>query len=364
MALTDDSAFSLSPDPEESKHLETPADPITSRPENILDPGFSLTLRPMRYPQFFEMYEDAIKNTWTVDEIDFSDDLVDLRKMLPAEKHLINRLVAFFATGDSIVANNLVLNLYKHINAPEARMYLSRQLYEEALHVQFYLTLLDNYIPDIKEREEAFTAINNIPSIKQKGEFCFKWMGTMEKVDELRSEEDQRTFLLNLICFAACIEGLFFFAAFAYVYFLRSKGLLNGLAAGTNWVFRDESCHMNFAFEVVNRARNEQPELWNDQLMEDIQNMIQEAVECEMKFAEDVLGGGINGMSLKDTREYLQFVADQRLMQLGLEPIYRSKNPFDFMALQDVQELTNFFEKTVTSYQVGVEGAVSFDEDF
>ncbi len=111
----------------------------------ILDPGFDLTLRPMRYPVFFEMYRDAIKNTWTVDEIDFSDDLVDLdRKLMPAEKHLVSRLVAFFATGDSIVSNNLVLNLYQHINAPEARMYLSRQLYEEALHVQFYLNLLDN----------------------------------------------------------------------------------------------------------------------------------------------------------------------------------------------------------------------------
>ncbi len=364
MALTEDNAAPIISEPEITTSEEEHPQSTSARPENILDPGFNLTLRPMKYPQFFEMYKDAIKNTWTVDEIDFSDDLVDLRKMLPAEKHLINRLVAFFATGDSIVANNLVLNLYRHINAPEARMYLSRQLYEEALHVQFYLTLLDNYIPDIKEREQAFAAIENIPSIKQKGDFCFKWMGTMEDLEEVRTEEDQRTFLLNLICFAACIEGLFFFAAFAYVYFLRSKGLLNGLAAGTNWVFRDESCHMNFAFEVVNTARKQQPELWTPELMEDIRNMLQEAVECEMKFAEDVLGGGVNGMSLKDTREYLQFVADQRLMQLGLEPIYRSKNPFDFMALQDVQELTNFFEKTVTSYQVGVEGDVAFDEDF
>ena len=117
-------------------------------PGKILDPGFNLTLRPMKYPVFYDMYQDAIKNTWTVEEIDFSDDVVDLdRKLLPAERHLINRLVAFFATGDSIVANNLVLNLYQHINSPEARMYLSRQLYEEALHVQFYLTLLDTYIP-------------------------------------------------------------------------------------------------------------------------------------------------------------------------------------------------------------------------
>ena len=129
----------------------------------ILDPGLDLTLRPMRYPEFYERYRTPIRNTWTVEEIDFSDDLVDLRKMLPAERHLIRRLVAFFATGDSIVANNLVLNLYKHINAPEARLYLSRQLFEEALHVQFYLTLLDTYLPDHDERAEAFAAIENDP---------------------------------------------------------------------------------------------------------------------------------------------------------------------------------------------------------
>ena len=364
MALTEDNAVPIIPESETTNTVEASPLPVSKRPENILDPGFNLTLRPMKYPQFFEMYKAAIKNTWTVDEIDFSDDHVDLRDMAPSEKHLISRLVAFFATGDSIVSNNLVLNLYKHINAPEARMYLSRQLYEEALHVQFYLTLLDSYIPDMKEREEAFAAIHNIPSIKQKGDFCFKWMGTMESLDELTSEDEQRTFLRNLICFAACIEGLFFFAAFAYVYFLRDKGLLNGLAAGTNWVFRDESAHMNFAFEVVRTVRNEQPELWTPELVEDIKEMLRDAVDCEMKFADDVLGGGITGMSLSDTREYLQFVADSRLQQLGIEPMYGSKNPFDIMALQDVPELTNFFEKTVTAYQVGVEGEVEFSDDF
>src|SRR5262249_44168005 len=208
----------------------------------ILEPGFDLTLRPMRYPMFYEMYRNAIKNTWPVEEVAFSTDLADLRaRMTPAERHLINRLVAFFATGDSIVGNNLVLNLYKHVNAPEARMYLSRQLYEEALHVQFYLTLLDNYLPDMAEREAAFAAVDNIPSIKLKADFCFKWIESIEGLDRLETRADRRAFLLNLVCFAACIEGLFFFAAFAYVYFLRSKGLLHGLATGTNWVFRDES---------------------------------------------------------------------------------------------------------------------------
>jgi ribonucleoside-diphosphate reductase beta chain len=347
--------------------VDAPIDLTTPDPGAgaLLDPGFHLTLRPMRYPQFYDMYRDAIRNTWTVEEIDFSDDLVDLqRKLLPAERHLINRLVAFFATGDSIVSNNLVLNLYKHINTPEGRMYLSRQLYEEALHVQFYLTLLDTYIPEHEQRAEAFAAIENIPSIRAKGEFCFKWIDSINGLDELRTPEHRKQFLLNLICFAACIEGLFFFGAFAYVYFLRSKGLLNGLAAGTNWVFRDESCHMNFAFEVIAQVRREEPELFDDDLGRRVAEMIDEAVACEYGFAEDLLSQGISGMSLTDMREYLQFVADQRLVTLGLPKRYGSKNPFAFMELQDVQELTNFFERTVSAYQVAVDGEVAFDEDF
>jgi len=331
----------------------------------ILDPGLDLTLRPMRYPELYEMYKDAIKNTWTVDEVDFSTDLNDLRtKMSPSEKHLLKRLVAFFATGDSIVSNNLVLNLYKHINSPEARLYLSRQLYEEALHVQFYLTLLDSYIPDPEERSEAFSAIDNIPSIRKKAEFSFKWMESANKLDKLETKEDRRKFLMNLICFATCIEGLFFFAAFAYVYFLRSKGLLGGLATGTNWVFRDESCHMNFAFEIVNIVRKEEPGLFDAEMVSDIREMLIDAVDCETTFAEDLLSLGVAGLSLRDMRKYLEYTADQRMLNLGLEPIYGAQNPFDFMQLQDTQELANFFERRVSAYQMGVSGDVAFNESF
>ncbi|MFK7824660.1 MAG: ribonucleotide-diphosphate reductase subunit beta [Oligoflexales bacterium] len=330
----------------------------------LLSPGYELTLRPMKYPQFYEMYRGAIKNTWTVEEVDFSTDMADLAKMTEGERHLINRLVAFFATGDSIVANNLVLNLYQHINSPEARMFLSRQLYEEALHVQFYLTLLDTYLPDVDERIKAFQAIESIPSIKQKGEFCFKWMNSIDSLDKLVTKDDRRKFILNLICFATCIEGLFFFAAFAYVYFLRSKGLLHGLATGTNWVFRDESCHMNFAFEVIKQVREEEPDLFDKDLEVQIIKMLNEAIECEMSFADDVLSLGVVGLSPSDMRKYLEYIADQRLVMLNIAPLFNSENPFAFMELQDVQELTNFFERRVASYQVGIEGSVSFTEDF
>jgi len=335
------------------------------RNHSLLDAGFDLTLRPMRYPRFYEMYRAAIKNTWTVEEIDFQIDLGHLsQRMTPADRHLIERLVAFFATGDSIVSNNLVISLYRHINSPEARMYLSRQLFEEALHIQFYLTLLDNYVPDQQRRAQAFAAIENIPSIRRKAEFCQKWTDSVFEVGQIRNDDDKRRFLLNLTCFASCIEGLFFFGAFAYVYFLRSRGLLPGLAAGTNWVFRDESAHMAFAFEVLNTVRREEPHLFDAGWAKDVQAMIEEAVECEAAFAEDVLSGGVVGLTKKEMRQYLEYVADQRLTALRLPVRYNARNPFPFMELQDVQELTNFFERRVSAYQVAVQGQVAFDEAF
>jgi ribonucleoside-diphosphate reductase beta chain len=186
----------------------------------------------------------------------------------------------------------------------------------------------------------------------------------LDALRELRTAGDGRSFLLNLICFAACIEGLVFYGTFAYVYFLRSRGLLNGLASGTNWVFRDESMHMAFAFAfvVVGVVRAEEPELFDAELTSQVREMLAEAVECEVQFAEDLLEHGVSGMSLADMREYLQHVADRCLVQLGIEPLYGSANPFAFMELQDVQELSNFFERRVSAYQVGVSGDVSFDD--
>jgi ribonucleoside-diphosphate reductase beta chain len=297
--------------------------------------------------------------------VDFSTDVTDLRqKMNPAEQHLIKRLVAFFATGDSIVGNNLVLNLYKHINSPEARMYLSRQLYEEAVHVQFYLTLLDTYIPDPNERAAAFSAVENIDSIKKKADFCFKWIDSINEMESVQTEADMKNFLLNLACFACCIEGLFFFAAFAYVYFLRSRGLLQGLATGTNWVFRDESAHIEFALEVIATVRRERPHLFDAEFESRVRDMIRDAVDCESQFAEDTLSGGVSGLSSASMRQYLEYIADRRLAALGIQPMYNSRNPFDFMDLQDVQELTNFFERRVSSYQTAVSGEVNFAEEF
>jgi ribonucleoside-diphosphate reductase beta chain len=338
---------------------------LVTRPARLLDPGLCLTLRPMQYPAFYEMYKAAIKNTWAVEEVDFSTDAADLQtRMTPAERHLVSRLVAFFATGDSIVSNNLVLNLYQHVNSPEARLYLSRQLFEEAQHVEFYLTLLDTYVAEEAERFRAFAALEHIPSIERKAAFCMRWLNSIYEIRSLQTREDRRKFLLNLICFAACVEGLFFFAAFAYVYFLRSRGLLHGLSGGTNWVFRDESAHMAFAFEVVRTVRREEPDLFDAELEASVYAMLDEAIDCETQFARDLLEQGVAGLSVADVRQYLEYCAGQRLATLGMERRYQARNPFPFMDLQDVQELANFFERRVSAYQVGVSGEVVLDARF
>ncbi|MBC7544460.1 MAG: ribonucleotide-diphosphate reductase subunit beta [Candidatus Sericytochromatia bacterium] len=320
-----------------------------------------MTLRPMRYPQFFQQYRDSQKNLWTTDELDFSIDLTDLRERITApEAHLIRRLVAFFATADNIVAHNLVLNLYKHVNSPEYRMFLGKQLYDEMLHVETYLLLVDTYISDPEERREAFAAYESIPSVKAKADFAFRYMDSIEKLDVLDTDDKKQQFVINLICFASCIEGLFFFSSFAYVYFLRSKGLLPGLATATNWVFRDESMHLEAAMTVVAELRVEYPALFTPALESTVRQMIGEAIEIELQFADDVLQLGVTGISRGQMADYLRYCADQRLVQLGYAPQYKVGNPFGFMTLQDVQPLTNFFEKRVTEYQKGFE--VKLDE--
>ena len=334
----------------------------------ILDSELDLTLRPMKYPQFFQMYRNSIKNIWTTDELDFSVDFEHLRdRISPTEAHLIKRLVAFFATADNIVAHNLVLNFYKHVNSPEYRMFLGKQLFDEMLHVETYLLLVDNYIPDADERKAAFDAYKTIPSVQRKADFCFKYMDSINELENLKTHENKRQFLVNLICFAACVEGLFFFGSFAYVYYLRSRGLLPGLATATNWVFRDETMHIDGAMGVIHTIRAEYPELFDAAMTKTVYAMIEEAIEVEMNFCADALTFGVSGLSPDLMKEYLKFCADQRLVQMGFEKKYGASNPFPFMMLQDVQPLTNFFEKRVTEYQKGLTvkpDDISFDVAF
>ncbi len=331
--------------------------------EDILNPGYALTLRPMKYPNFYKLYKTSKDNNWTTEELSFNTDQQDLRNLTLAESNIVKMIVAFFATGDQIVANNLAVVLYKHVNSPEARMFYSRQIYEEANHIEFYKTLLEAYIPDGKEQEMMFKAVETIPSIKAKADWAMKWMDQTSKIDRIETMEDRKNFLMNMLAFACGIEGLFFFAAFAYVYYLRDRNLLHGLASGTNWVFRDESMHMRFAFEVVDVIRDENPGIWDADMENRFRVMLEEAIQCEMQFGDDVLAYDVIGMSKKDMLEYLRYVADGHLRRMGMPPVYNASCPFAFMLKQDVQALTSFFERTVAEYTVGIGGDVDLNVD-
>ncbi len=298
----------------------------------ILDPGFNLVLRPMKYPVFNDLFNKKIGNSWTLNQIDLSADLIDLNKKIsPRVKGLILRLLAFFATNESLVSNNLALNLYKHVNSPEARLYLSRQLYEESLHTQFYLTLLDRYSSNPEETHQAFVTNKMTPALQHKINFCLKWMNSVNSLDRLITIEDRRQFLMNLICFSNCVEGLFFSGAFASIFFLQSKGLFIGFAKAANNIFHEKREHAQAALEVIKIALLEEPNLFNEQMKDMIILMMEDAIDAEMAFAKNILDTGIEGLLLTDMRQYLEFAADQYLEELQIPVRYLVKNPFPFM---------------------------------
>lgn len=335
----------------------------------ILEPGLTLKMRPMTYPKFYDQYKTAIKNTWTPEEVSFQTDISDIRdKLTLGEKHVLNRVISFFAVGDLLVLHNAIRNLSKHVNSPEALLYYARQIFEESLHQDFYNILLDNYIPDMSEREKIFDAINTLPSVKKKADFCLKWFNDSVDLGELDTSEKRQTYLMNMITFASAVEGIQFFASFVYVFWLRSRGLMNGLGDGTQWVFRDESMHMNFAFSMVDTIKEEYPELWTIELQDSVVMMLKDAIAVEMSFAEDVLSEGVIGLSLTGIENYLKFMADKHLQRLGIDYHFNGKNEFPFMELQNLETLTNFFERKTSDYSLGSarQGAeaVSFTSDF
>ena len=331
----------------------------------LLDPGMDLTLRPMRYPHFFDRYRDAIKNTWTVEEVDLHSDLADLASMSAAERHLVSRLVAFFATGDTIVANNLVLNLYQHVNSPEGRLYLSRQLFEEAVHVQFYLNLLDTYVPDEQERFEAFAAIENIPSIRRKADFCFRWIDSiyaLQRAGDPRGPAGvpaQPDLLRRVHRGPVLLRRLRVRVLPALARPAQRAGVGHELG-----VPRRVDAHGVRVRRRRHRSRRG---------TRPVRRRTGRAGPRHARRGRRVRGAVRRGPARPGRA---RDVADRhaRIPPARRRPAARAarhrrrctarRNPFAFMELQDVQELSNFFERRVSAYQVGVTGTVSFDDDF
>jgi len=321
--------------------------------EPLLDPNDDrFTMFPIKYGDIWEMYKKAEASFWTAEEVDLSDDMVHWNKLNNDEKHFIKHILAFFAASDGIVLENLGVRFMGEVQFPEARAFYGFQIAIENIHSEMYSLLIDAYVKDAKEKTYLFQAIQNIPCIAKKADWAFKWI------------ESSADFAERLIAFA-CIEGIFFSGSFCSIYWLKKRGLMPGLTFSNELISRDEGLHRDFAcllYSYINKKPNESV----------VRQIVKEAVEIEKEFVCDALPCALVGMNADLMSEYIEYVADHLLGQLGMAKEYNATNPFDWMELISLQGKTNFFEKRVGEYQksgvmnsLNAEAAkFSLDEDF
>ena len=299
-------------------------------------------LFPLKYHDIWEMYKKAEHSFWTAEEIDLVQDLTDWNEKLnDNEKHYIKNVLAFFAASDGIVNENLAENFLKEVQYPEAKCFYGFQIAMENVHSETYSLLIDTYIKDLQERDKLFKAIDTIPSVKKKAEWALKWI-----------ESDD--FAERLIAFAA-VEGLFFSGSFCSIFWLKKRGLMPGLSFSNELISRDEGLHCSFATLLYTRH------IKNKLSQERVREIICEAVEIEKEFVEDSLPVSLIGMNAKLMKQYIEFVADYWLVDLGCGRIYNSENPFDFMDMLSLQGKTNFFENRVSEYKKPSDRSIDYD---
>ena len=317
--------------------------------ENILKENPSrFVLFPIKYNDIWEMYKTAEHSFWTAEEIDLMQDLTDWEsKLNNDEKHYIKNVLAFFAASDGIVNENLAENFLKEVQYPEAKSFYGFQIAMENIHSETYSLLIDTYIKDDNEKDHLFNAIETVPSVKKKAEWALKWI-----------ESD--SFAERLIAFAA-VEGIFFSGSFCSIFWLKKRGLMPGLAFSNELISRDEGLHCEFACLLHNKYIN------NKVSESRITEIITEAVEIEKEFVTDSLPVSLIGMNAKLMQQYIEFVADFWLTELGCKKVYNVENPFDFMDMLSLQNKSNFFEKRTSEYQKVSDKKIDFenlDDDF
>ena len=317
--------------------------------EHILEENKSrFVMFPIKYHDIWEKYKTAEHSFWTAEEIDLAQDLTDWNdKLNDDEKHYIKNVLAFFAASDGIVNENLAENFLKEVQYAEAKSFYGFQIAMENIHSETYSLLIDTYIKDDNEKDRLFNAIDTVPSVKKKADWALKWI-----------ESD--SFAERLIAFAA-VEGIFFSGSFCSIFWLKKRGLMPGLAFSNELISRDEGLHCEFACLLHNKY------VQNKVSQERITQIIIEAVEIEKEFVTDSLPVSLIGMNSKLMQQYIEFVADYWLVELGCKRVYNVDNPFDFMDMLSLQNKSNFFEKRTSEYQKPKDREIDFtslDEDF
>jgi ribonucleoside-diphosphate reductase subunit M2 len=296
------------------------------------DVGSRFSLFPIEHPDLWNMYKQHVASFWTADEIDLSADLSDWQNRLTqSERHFISMVLAFFAGADGIVVENLAARFCQEITVPEARCFYGFQMAMESIHQETYCLLIDTYITNPKDREVLFSAHTSVPSVERKAKWAQKYIGSSE------------TFAERLVAFAA-VEGIFFSGSFCAIFWLKKRGLMPGLTFSNELISRDEGLHCSFACQLYSKLRRQLSE-------QKIHELIGEAVEVEKAFVCDALPVSLIGMNAPLMSQYIEFVADRLLLDLGYRPLFGSKNPFDWMDMISLEGKTNFFEKRVGEYQ-------------
>jgi ribonucleoside-diphosphate reductase beta chain len=321
-------------------------------------------LVPFKYNWAWDKYITGCANHWMPNEINMSADLAlwnDPNGLTPEERLIIKRNLGFFSTADSLVANNLVLAVYRHITNPECRQYLLRQAFEEALHTHAYQYIIQSLGLD---ETEVFNMYREVPSVSTKA--CWALPFTQSLGDPNfhtgTPETDQRL-LRDLIAFYVIFEGIFFYVGFTQILSMGRRNKMVGTAEQFQYILRDESMHMNFGIDVINQIKIENPHLWTESFQNEIIEMIKSGVELEYAYAKDTMPNGILGMNAELFQSYLQFIANRRFNQIGLPEQYPgAQNPFPWMSeMLDLKKEKNFFETRVIEYQAG--GTLSWDDD-
>ncbi len=319
-------------------------------------------LYPIVHKFAWESYNAGNANHWLPTEISMQKDIEQWRSdsvLTEDERHVVKMALGFFTTADSIVANNLVLAVYKHITSPECRMYLLRQAYEEAIHTHSYQHIVESL--GLNEAE-IFTMYKRLDTIYNKDNFVAELVGEILEPDfKTGTFATDQKFLENLIDFYVIMEGIFFYSSFAAMLSFRRRNLLPGTAEQFQYIMRDESMHMNFGIDLINQIVEEQPELWTETFQKRISNKLCTAAELEEAYAHALMPRGILGLNAESFKDYTQYIADRRLTSINLSPRHKVKNPFPWMSEQvDLTKSKNFFETRVIEYQTG--GALEWDD--
>jgi ribonucleoside-diphosphate reductase beta chain len=331
--------------------------------KRVLNGGTDVNqLVPFKYKWAWEKYLAGCANHWMPQEINMSRDIAlwkDPNGLTEDERRIVKRNLGFFVTADSLAANNIVLGTYRHITAPECRQYLLRQAFEEAIHTHAYQYIVESLGLD---EGEVFNAYHEIDAIRAKDEFLIPFIDTLTDPGFKTGtpEADQRL-LKSLIVFACIMEGLFFYVGFAQILALGRQNKMTGAAEQYQYILRDESMHCNFGIDLINQIKLENPHLWTQQFRDEIQQLMQKAVDLEYRYAEDTMPRGVLGLNAPMFKEYLRFIANRRCQQIGLEQLFQgATNPFPWMSeMIDLKKERNFFETRVIEYQTG--GALTWD---